>query len=37
MISNGYLIDRGHATIDERLAALGADVSAEEHEPAIVG
>jgi len=32
LISNGYYIDRGHATIDERLRALGADVSAEEHE-----
>jgi UDP-N-acetylglucosamine 1-carboxyvinyltransferase len=32
VISNGYYIDRGHATIDERLRALGADVSAEEHE-----
>jgi UDP-N-acetylglucosamine 1-carboxyvinyltransferase len=37
MVSNGYLIDRGHATIAERFAALGADVSAEEHEPATVG
>ena len=36
LVSNGYLIDRGHATIVERFAALGADVSAEEHEPAIV-
>ena len=36
-MSNGYLIDRGHATIMERFAALGADVCAEEHEPAIVG
>src|SRR6201993_286452 len=32
VISNGYYIDRGHAAIDERLRALGADVSAEEHE-----
>jgi UDP-N-acetylglucosamine 1-carboxyvinyltransferase len=37
LVSNGYLIDRGHATIMERFAALGADVCAEEHEPAIVG
>ena len=36
LVSNGYLIDRGHATIAERFAALGADVSAEEHEPATV-
>src|ERR1700748_1625497 len=32
VISNGYYIDRGHAAIDERLRALGADVTAEEHE-----
>jgi UDP-N-acetylglucosamine 1-carboxyvinyltransferase len=32
VISNGYYIDRGHATIGERLRALGADVSTEEHE-----
>jgi UDP-N-acetylglucosamine 1-carboxyvinyltransferase len=32
VISNGYYIDRGHSSIDERLCALGADVSAEEHE-----
>ncbi len=32
VISNGYYIDRGHSAIDERLRALGADVSAEEHE-----
>ena len=31
LVSNGYLIDRGHATMVERFAALGADVSAEEH------
>jgi UDP-N-acetylglucosamine 1-carboxyvinyltransferase len=37
MVSNGYLIDRGHATIAERFAALGADVTAEEHQPATVG
>ena len=32
VISNGYYIDRGHSDIDQRLRALGADVSAEEHE-----
>jgi UDP-N-acetylglucosamine 1-carboxyvinyltransferase len=32
VISNGYYIDRGHSNIDERLRALGADISAEEHE-----
>jgi UDP-N-acetylglucosamine 1-carboxyvinyltransferase len=32
VISPGYYIDRGHAAIDERLRALGADVRAEEHE-----
>jgi len=36
LVSGGYLIDRGHATIAERFAALRADVSAEEHEPATV-
>jgi UDP-N-acetylglucosamine 1-carboxyvinyltransferase len=29
VISNGYYIDRGHATIAERFTALGADVSQE--------
>jgi UDP-N-acetylglucosamine 1-carboxyvinyltransferase len=33
VVSNGYLIDRGHATVAERFRALGADVTAEEHEP----
>jgi UDP-N-acetylglucosamine 1-carboxyvinyltransferase len=33
VISNGYLIDRGHATIEERFAALGADITAEAYEP----
>src|SRR6202522_2823985 len=32
VVSGGYLIDRGHATFAERLRALGADVTAEEHE-----
>ncbi|HTW20864.1 MAG TPA: hypothetical protein VME70_11715, partial [Mycobacteriales bacterium] len=32
VISPGYYIDRGHATIDERLRSLGADVVAEEHD-----
>ena len=36
VISNGYFIDRGHATIAERLAALGGDVVCEEYEPAAV-
>src|SRR6202042_1573587 len=31
-ISHGYYIARGHSPIDERLRALGADISAEEHE-----
>jgi len=34
VVSNGYLIDRGHATLAERFAALGASVIAEEHESA---
>jgi UDP-N-acetylglucosamine 1-carboxyvinyltransferase len=34
VVSNGYLIDRGHATLAERFAALGASVTAEEHESA---
>jgi UDP-N-acetylglucosamine 1-carboxyvinyltransferase len=32
LISNGYYIDRGHATISQRFAAIGGDVVAEEHE-----
>jgi len=32
VVSSGYLIDRGHATVGERFRALGADVTAEEHE-----
>src|SRR5712691_712585 len=32
VISNGYYIDRGHATIAQRFAAIGGDVVAEEHE-----
>ncbi|HET6187880.1 MAG TPA: UDP-N-acetylglucosamine 1-carboxyvinyltransferase, partial [Trebonia sp.] len=31
VVSSGYLIDRGHATLAERFRALGADVTAEEH------
>jgi UDP-N-acetylglucosamine 1-carboxyvinyltransferase len=31
VVSSGYLIDRGHATLAERMRALGADVTAEEH------
>jgi len=33
VVSNGYYIDRGHATIAERFSALGGDVTAEEYEP----
>jgi UDP-N-acetylglucosamine 1-carboxyvinyltransferase len=33
VVSNGYYIDRGHATIAERFSALGGDVAAEEYEP----
>src|SRR6266702_2449828 len=32
VISNGYYIDRGHATIAHRFAAIGGHVIAEEHE-----
>jgi UDP-N-acetylglucosamine 1-carboxyvinyltransferase len=32
VISNGYYIDRGHATIAQRFAAVGGEVIAEEHE-----
>ena len=28
LVTPGYQIDRGHANIDERFAALGADVTA---------
>jgi UDP-N-acetylglucosamine 1-carboxyvinyltransferase len=34
VISNGYYIDRGHATVAERFAALGGDIVCEEYEPA---
>jgi UDP-N-acetylglucosamine 1-carboxyvinyltransferase len=37
VVSNGYYIDRGHATIAERFSALGGDITAEEYEPAEVG
>jgi UDP-N-acetylglucosamine 1-carboxyvinyltransferase len=37
VISNGYYIDRGHATVVDRFSALGADISVEECEPAVVG
>jgi UDP-N-acetylglucosamine 1-carboxyvinyltransferase len=30
VISNGYYIDRGHATVVERFSALGADIACEE-------
>jgi UDP-N-acetylglucosamine 1-carboxyvinyltransferase len=36
VISNGYYIDRGHATVVDRFSALGADISVEECEPAVV-
>ena len=36
VISNGYLIDRGHAAIGERLRSLGADVSAEVRDTELV-
>jgi UDP-N-acetylglucosamine 1-carboxyvinyltransferase len=36
VISNGYLIDRGHAAIAERLRSLGADVSVEAHDAELV-
>jgi UDP-N-acetylglucosamine enolpyruvyl transferase len=36
VVSGGYAVDRGHATIAERFAALGADVKAEEHSPVAV-
>jgi UDP-N-acetylglucosamine 1-carboxyvinyltransferase len=29
VVAPGYLIDRGHANIAERLSALGADITAE--------
>ncbi len=32
VVSSGYRIDRGHATLAERFRALGADITAEEHE-----
>jgi UDP-N-acetylglucosamine 1-carboxyvinyltransferase len=34
VITNGYYIDRGHASVVERFSALGADISVEECEPA---
>ena len=30
VVAPGYLIDRGHATVAERLTTLGADITAEE-------
>jgi UDP-N-acetylglucosamine 1-carboxyvinyltransferase len=36
VISNGYLIDRGHAAIAERLRSLGADVSVEANDAELV-
>lgn len=33
VISNGYYIDRGHATVVERFSALGADIATEEYDP----
>jgi UDP-N-acetylglucosamine 1-carboxyvinyltransferase len=34
VITNGYYIDRGHASVVERFSALGADISVEEYNPA---
>jgi UDP-N-acetylglucosamine 1-carboxyvinyltransferase len=34
VVSSGYVVDRGHATLEERFRALGADITAEEHEVA---
>ncbi|HEY1706069.1 MAG TPA: UDP-N-acetylglucosamine 1-carboxyvinyltransferase [Trebonia sp.] len=34
VITNGYYIDRGHASVVERFSALGADISVEEYDPA---
>ena len=31
VVSSGSMIDRGHATLEERFRALGADITAEEH------
>ena len=36
VISNGYYIDRGHASVVERFSALGADITVEECDPAEV-
>jgi UDP-N-acetylglucosamine 1-carboxyvinyltransferase len=33
VISNGYYIDRGHATVVDRFSALGADITAEVCDP----
>ena len=33
VISNGYYIDRGHASVIERFSALGADIAVEECDP----
>jgi UDP-N-acetylglucosamine enolpyruvyl transferase len=30
VVAPGYLIDRGHAAVAERLTTLGADITAEE-------
>jgi UDP-N-acetylglucosamine 1-carboxyvinyltransferase len=37
VISNGYYIDRGHATVGERFRTIGADIVAEEYELTEVG
>jgi UDP-N-acetylglucosamine 1-carboxyvinyltransferase len=34
VITNGYYIDRGHASVVERFSALGADIAVEEYDPA---
>jgi len=35
VISNGYYIDRGHASVVDRFSSLGADITVEECEPAV--
>jgi UDP-N-acetylglucosamine 1-carboxyvinyltransferase len=36
VISNGYYIDRGHASVVDRFSALGADIEAEQYEGELV-
>src|ERR1700759_3710275 len=37
VVAPGYLIDRGHASIAQRLTTLGADIQVEENVPAYAG